>query len=358
MSLGSVMLDLAGTELTAEDRELLQHPAVGGVILFARNYQDPEQLSALTTAIRALRDPALLVAVDQEGGRVQRFRADFKRLPPAGDYGRLYGHSPSAARRLTMLMGWLMASELQAVGVDFSFAPVLDIDRGICSAIGDRAFSQDIATVADLGAAWMQGARLAGMSSVAKHFPGHGGVTVDSHLALPIDERDFATLWQEDMAPFQVLIDQGVEAVMPSHVVYPSVDALPAGFSPYWLQDILRKRMGFQGVIISDALDMAAAEVAGDDEARSKAALAAGCDQLLVCNNRAAAIKVVEALGDYRNPSSQSRLARLYSRHFTSHEQLEKNPYWLEANALLEQIGAGNVPDLSYDPTTRGGTVL
>jgi len=352
------MLDVAGTELTAEDRELLTHPVVGGVILFARNYHDPEQLAALTRSIRALKEPHLLIAVDQEGGRVQRFRDGFKRLPPAGYYGSLHRQVPEKAQKAAKLMGWLMASELQAVGIDFSFAPVLDIDRGICRAIGDRAFSHDVLTVTELGLAWMQGVRLAGMASVGKHFPGHGGVSVDSHLGLPRDERSFETLLQEDLAPFQALVSQGLEAIMPAHVVYPAVDEAPAGFSPHWLKEILRGRMGFAGVIISDALDMAAAATVGNDVERSKAALAAGCDLLLVCNNRAAAIQVVESLSDYSDPAAQSRLSLLYSGHFTTHDQLQQNPYWTEANAVLGQFEAAKNMDGAYDPTTRGGTVV
>ncbi|MBU0655867.1 MAG: beta-N-acetylhexosaminidase [Gammaproteobacteria bacterium] len=358
MSLGPVMLDVGGTELTAEDRELLQHPAVGGVILFARNYHDPEQLAALTAAIRAVREPHLLVAVDQEGGRVQRFRTGFNRLPPAGTFGRLYRQSPQAAKQAVQLSGWLMAAELQTVGVDYSFAPVLDIDRGICSAIGDRAFSQDAQGVAQLAAAWMQGVRQAGMASVGKHFPGHGGVAADSHLALPCDPRSFAELWEEELAPFRHLIDQGLEAVMPAHVVYPDVDAQPAGFSSHWLQDILRGQMGFQGVIVSDALDMAAAEAAGGFVERSRAALAAGCDQILLCNNRPAAAQVVEALGDYHDAVAQARIARLYSRHFTSRDKLQANPLWQEAQTLLAKLASGDESLLAYDPTTRGGVVL
>ncbi|EIJ36854.1 beta-N-acetylhexosaminidase [Thiothrix nivea] len=359
MSLGPVMLDVAGTELSSEDRELLQHPAVGGVILFARNYANPQQLAELTVAIRALRDPQLLVAVDQEGGRVQRFREGFRRLPPAAAFGQLYHASPDAGRRAARMAGWLMASELQAVGVDFSFAPVLDVDRGLCRAIGDRAFAQESAAVAQLAAAWMQGARLAGMASVGKHFPGHGAVEADSHLTLPHDERSFEELWEQDLLPYRYLIDQGLEAVMPALVVYPAIDAQPAGFSSRWLQDILRRKMGFQGTIISDALDMTAAEeAAGGFVERSRAALAAGTDLLLVCNNRPAALDVVDALVDYCSPASQTHLARLYSRHFTSHERLRANPLWAEANRLLGQLDTVVHADLIYDPTTRGGTVI
>ncbi len=372
MLLGSVMLDIVGTELSAEDRDLLRHPAVGGVILFARNYQAPEQLAALTASIRALRSPPLLIAVDQEGGRVQRFRDGFQRLPAAGDYGLLYQTAPQAALQAAHVMGWLMAAELQAVGVDYSFAPVLDIDRRMSRAIGDRAFSQNPQASALLAATWMQGARAAGMVSVGKHFPGHGGVSADSHLELPSDPRAWESLWQEDLLPFQRLIQQGVEAIMPAHVVFPAVDHLPAGFSARWLQGILRERLGFHGVIISDALDMAGAAVAGNDVERAQAALAAGCDQLLVCNNRAAARQVVEALADHVNPESQARLVRLYARQAgitpatpfaMSALPYRQHPYYAQVEPVLAQLAAMHEQhaarvDGTYDPTTRGGQVV
>lgn len=358
MTLGAVMLDLAATELSSADRELLQHPAVGGVILFARNYQDPAQLAALTAAIRALRNPPLLIAVDQEGGRVQRFRHGLQRLPPAGFYAQVYQHSPEKAVYMATRMGWLMAAELQSVGVDFSFAPVLDLDYGLCSAIGNRAFGADAAMVTALAGAWLQGVRLAGMAAVGKHFPGHGGVVADSHLALPCDSRDFATLWEHDLVPFRQLISQGLEAIMPAHVVYPCVDTAPAGFSQQWLQGILRGQLGFQGAIFSDALDMAAAEAGGGFVERAQAALAAGCDQILVCNNRSAAIQVVEALADYTNPASQARLLRLYSRHYTAHQHLTQQPLWAEAMQVLAEFAQVSDTGSDYDPTTRGGLLL
>lgn len=360
MPLGPVMLDIAGVELSAEDRELLQHPAVGGVILFARNYDQPEQLEQLTRSIREVREPGLLVAVDQEGGRVQRFRDGFQRLPPATVFGELYQQSPQAACQAVQQAAWLMASELQSVGVDYSFAPVLDIDRGICSAIGDRAFSADPEVVSILSKAWLQGTQQAGMAAVGKHFPGHGGVEADSHLALPRDERSLSQLQAEDLQPFRDLIQAGLQAVMPAHVVYPAVDTLPAGFSSQWLQIILRHELGFQGVIISDALDMAAAEVAGSFVERSIAALHAGCDQLLVCNNREAAVQVVEALADYHNPQAEARLQTLYSRtrQFSWRDFLRQHVGWDEARALMEQLLAAEKADLEYDPTTRGGLVV
>jgi len=358
MPLGPVMLDIAGIELTEEDQTLLKHPMVGGVILFSRNYASPEQLLALTASIRGLRKPNLLIAVDQEGGRVQRFHDGFIRLPSAATFGNIYQQSPQLAQQMVKSAAWMMASELLAVGIDYSFAPVVDLDRGICHAIGDRAFSDNADVVTELALGWMNGVRLAGMITVAKHFPGHGGVEVDSHLALPRDDRHFDTLWQEDLVPFRHLVTQGVEAVMPSHIIYSAVDDAPAGFSSRWLQDILRKKMGFQGVVISDALDMAAAAEGGDFVERSKAALLAGCDQLLVCNNREAAIQVVEALVDYHDPIAQARLVRLYGRCFIPYERLIENTRWKKSKQLLSQCTDIEIPDLRYDPTMRSGTIV
>jgi beta-N-acetylhexosaminidase len=295
MFLGSIMVDLAGTALTAEDYDLLRQPAVAGVILFARNYTDPQQLAALTASIRAVREPPLLIAVDQEGGRVQRFREGFTRLPPPAHFGQLYAHTPPAALAQCETAGWVMAAELRAVGVDFSFAPVLDVERGISQVIGDRGFAATPAAVSALATAWMRGARRAGMISVGKHFPGHGGVAADSHLALPSDDRPLLALQQFDLVPFQHLIAHGLEAVMPAHVVYPQIDALPAGFSSIWLREILRNQLNFKGVIFSDDLDMAAASAGGDYVERAQAAAAAGCDLLLICNNRPAAAQIVAA---------------------------------------------------------------
>lgn len=359
MFLGPIMLDIAGLTLTDEDRELLQHPAVGGVILFARNYANPQQLTELTTEIRALRAPPLLIAVDQEGGRVQRFREGFRRLPSAASFAQRYANDAALGQQTARMAGWLMAAELQAAGVDFSFAPVLDVDRGLCRAIGDRAFAADPNQIATLASAWLQGVRLAGMASVGKHFPGHGGVEADSHLTLPCDNRPWETLWQEDLVPFRYLIDQGLEAIMPSHVVYAAVDGQAAGFSMHWLQSVLRQQLGFQGVIMSDALDMNAAAAAGSFVERSQAALKAGCDLLLLCNNRPETLTVVEALGAYQDPTAQARLARLYSRHYTPHHILQRHPFWEKANQLLDQLANTAAPtDISYDPTTRGGTVV
>ncbi len=312
MSIGPLMLDLDGCELSPEERELLAHPAVGGVILFNRNYQHPEQVRALIADIRACVRDECLIAVDQEGGRVQRFCTGMTRLPPAASYGAWYRKQPAAALAACTNSAWLLASELRAVDVDFSFAPVLDVDHGVSAVIGDRAFSSSAEEVAALGIAWLEGLRRAGMIGCGKHFPGHGAVVEDSHVACPVDPRDLAQLTASDLVPFARLIAAGLEAIMPAHVIYPQIDAAPAGFSSHWLKDHLRQRLGFQGAIFSDDLTMAAAEQGGDYAARAQAALTAGCDMVLVCNNRAAAIAVAETLVD--NPQSAERLLRLRAR--------------------------------------------
>lgn len=346
MPLGPVMLDLMGVELDAEERELLCHPAVGGVVLFTRNFEHPEQVAALTTAIHALRDPHLLVAVDQEGGRVQRFRKGFTRLPPAGRFGELSREHPVSARRAAGSVGWLMAAELRSVGVDFSFAPVLDLDRGISQVIGDRAFAASADRVTDLALAWSEGVRDAGMVAVGKHFPGHGGVAADSHTELPVDDRSFDDIELEDLTPFGRLIHQGLEAIMPAHVVYPGVDPNPAGFSAFWLRRVLRERLGFQGVIFSDDLNMAAAAAGGDYAERSRSALAAGCDVLLVCNNRPAALEVVESLQGYDDPTVHLRCLRMHGRGGTEPARLHLDPRRQQALHAITELEALDVPSL------------
>lgn len=355
------MVDLGGTALTAEDRELLRHPAVGGVILFARNFVTPAQLLELTGAIHGLREPRLLIGVDQEGGRVQRFREGFTRLPPARRFGTLYRSDPKEARGACASVAWLMAAELRAAGVDFSFAPVLDLDRGHSRVIGDRGFGASIDEVIALASAWIEGAGRAGMASVGKHFPGHGGVEADSHCELPSDDRDWTTLASEDLVPFERLIEQGLEAVMPAHVVYPRVAPEPAGFSPVWLRDVLRGRLGFQGVIFSDDLNMAAAQAGGGYAERARAALEAGCDMVLICNNRPAAVEIVHALRDHCDPAAQLRLLRMHGRghaqsgRLTQSGRLHEDPRWRDAVhqvALLEQVVSLDLP--LGDPTEPG----
>ncbi len=340
MSLGPVILDLEGPVLTAEERDLLRQPAVGGVILFSRNFQDPDQLAALTAEIHALRDPHLLIGVDQEGGRVQRFRSGFTPLPPAARFGALAQHHPHQARQAAEAVGWLMAAELRAGGVDFSFAPVLDLDRGLNTVIGDRAFAAGVNAVADLAVAWCDGVRAAGMAAVGKHFPGHGGVAADSHAELPVDERYYEAIAGEDLVPFQRLIRHGLEAVMPAHVLYPRVDPRPAGFSSFWLKEVLRHRLGFQGVIFSDDLNMGAAAAGGGYAERARAALAAGCDVLLICQNRPAALEIVSALRQHDDPTGHLRCLRMHGRGRVDRAHLHLDPRWQQGlkavAALLE----------------------
>ncbi|MEW8507067.1 MAG: beta-N-acetylhexosaminidase [Candidatus Thiodiazotropha sp.] len=331
MSLGPVMLDLEGTALSADEKRLLRLPAVGGVILFTRNFETIDQLEQLCSEIHGVRNPHLLIAVDHEGGRVQRFREGFTPLPAAAWYGEHYQKNPELGLQLAQLGGWLMASELRACGVDFSFAPVLDIGFGISEVIGDRAFSQQPDAVARLAKAWMRGSHDAGMAAVGKHFPGHGGVEADSHLALPIDRRRFEDLEMEDLRPFETMIHAGMEAIMPAHVIYSHVDRELAGFSPFWLKKVLRQQLGFQGVIFSDDLNMAAAGEAGGPAERASAALSAGCDMVLICNNRPAAMMVLERLKDYDDPAAHVRLVRMHGRKKRTLQQLHLDPQWRSA---------------------------
>src|SRR5690606_7130386 len=308
MSLGPLMIDIDGIELSAEDREVLRHPLVGGVILFTRNFKSIEQLAALVRDIHALRTPRLIVAVDHEGGRVQRFRQGFTVLPPAAAYGRLYDEDRKAGLDAAEQGGWLMAAECLALGIDISFAPILDLDHGVSSIIGDRAFHRSIEGVTQLASAWMRGMKRAGMAATGKHFPGHGGIAADSHLELPVDDRDYVTLRQRDMMPFERLIANRLAAIMMAHVVYPKVDALPASFSPRWVRRELREGLRFQGAVFCDDLSMEGAAGLGDYVARARQALAAGCDMLPVCNNRAGVWQVLDGLGEHVDPVAQLRL--------------------------------------------------
>lgn len=340
------MLDLEGPELSAQEREMLVHPLVGGVILFSRNYVDLPRLLELTQTIHELRRPPLLVAVDQEGGRVQRFHQDFSSLPACRTYGRLYDRDNSAALALARHGGWLMAAELLAAGVDISFAPVLDLDKGISKVIGDRAFHGDPDVVAVLGRAFIHGMKSAGMAAVGKHFPGHGGVAADSHHEVPVDGRRYSDLLMEDVVPFERLISADLlPAVMPAHVIYSDVDGMPAGFSSRWLIEILRERLGFKGAIFSDDLNMAGAGVAGSHEQRAQAALSAGCDMVLICNNRPAALNLLEALKLDPDPASQVRLMRLHGEAATPDwSQLKNSHAW--KSAALAVADSDKTPEL------------
>lgn len=326
MTLGPLMLDVPGKELTSEDRARLSHPLVGGVILFSRNYENPAQLEQLTADIHALKSPPLLIAVDHEGGRVQRFREGFTRLPAMGVLGKLYNEHPHQAKTLARETGYVLAAELRAHGIDLSFAPVLDLDFGVSSVIGDRAFHSDPQTVIELAHAVMLGMKDAGMAACGKHFPGHGHIAADSHVAIPVDERDYADIALTDLLPFKALIDMGLPAIMPAHVIYPKVDAAPAGFSRFWLQTVLRGELGFQGMIFSDDLTMEGASVAGDITARTLAALKAGCDMALICNRPDLADEVLARLDFDWSAASLARLARLHGQ-----------PKPLTMTALLEQ---------------------
>jgi beta-N-acetylhexosaminidase len=311
---GPVMLDVAGVELTAADRERIAHPLTGGVILFARNYESPRQLRALTAAIRAVRGPAPLIAVDHEGGRVQRFRDGFTEIPAMRTLGELWDSDVAAAVAEAERLGGVIAAELSSNGIDFSFIPVLDLDHKRSAVIGNRAFHHDPNAVAHLAAALCRGLRAGGVAAVGKHFPGHGFVSADSHTEIPVDERPLAALEKDDLVPFGVLIGLKLEAVMPAHVVYSAVDREPAGFSRVWLADILRARFGFDGMIFSDDLSMAAARGMGDIAARADAACTAGCDMVLVCNDPAAADELLARWRPASNPDLARRAQQMERR--------------------------------------------
>jgi len=307
---GPVVLGVEGAVLTAADRARLLHPLTGGVILFTRNFESCEQLDALTASIRALRTPSLLICVDHEGGRVQRFRDGFTAVPAMRTLGELWDNDVAKAAAEAERLGRLMARELRAHGVDFSFAPVLDVDFGASAVIGDRAFHGNPNAVAHLASCLRRGLNAGGCAAVGKHFPGHGFIAADSHVALPVDERTLDTLLADDLIPFAALAKEGMEAVMPAHVIYPAIDGVAAGFSRIWLQDILRGRLQFDGLIFSDDLEMAGAHAAGDIVARAEAAVSAGCDMVLACNDFAA---MDDLLSRWR-PAPQSDLARRTAR--------------------------------------------
>lgn len=331
-----VMLDIAGTSLDATDRELLRHPAVGGLILFSRNYQHRKQLCELTASVRAVR-PDILIAVDQEGGRVQRFRDDFVRLPPMAALGQRYDSAPAEALFEARSLGRLMADELVQCDVDISFAPVLDLDYGASTVIGDRAFHAGSEAVIELAAAWIDGMAEAGMAATGKHFPGHGYVAADSHLELPVDTRDLAALRAADLQPFAALAPK-LAGIMPAHVIYAAVAPEPAGFSRFWLQQILRAELGFQGVIFSDDLTMAGAASVGDYAARTAAALDAGCDMVLVCNDRGAAEQVVDAVMARTDDTGTVPAATLRARSGVRLSATEYQAAVALAASLCEQV--------------------
>jgi beta-N-acetylhexosaminidase len=334
LPLGPAVIDVVGPTLSDEDRNRLRHPAAGGVILFSRNYENPEQLSTLTTEIARLREPELLLCVDHEGGRVQRFREGFSTIPPMRTLGKLWDRDRDAARETARAIAYVVGAELAAHGVDFSFAPVLDLDYGSSSVIGDRALHFDPTAVGALGACIVKGFADAGMGAVGKHFPGHGYAEADSHVAVPRDERKFADILKKDLVPFRATIEAGLAGVMPAHVIYGQVDAEPAGYSKHWLQEVLRGKLGFQGIIFSDDLSMEGASVAGGVPERARAALAAGCDMVLLCNDPAGQEVLLDSLKDFPLASAE-RVERMRKK---GGRDLRKSVAYREAQGLLKEL--------------------
>ncbi|MGR9116129.1 MAG: beta-N-acetylhexosaminidase [Gammaproteobacteria bacterium] len=330
LAIGPIMIDVEGPTLTALEKEKINHPNTGAIILFSRNYEDPYQIATLIDNIRAARKGPILIAVDQEGGRVQRFRQGFTPLPPAC----CYADNPDLAEPA----GWLMAAELLAAGVDFSFAPVLDVDCGISEIIGNRSFSTDPQLAARLASAFRKGMHVAGMAATGKHFPGHGAVAADSHLALPVDERDLSSIRAKDLLPFKQLIDEGLEGIMPAHVVYSHIDSRPAGFSAFWIQQILREELNFNGAVFSDDLSMEGAASAGDYSERARLAQEAGCDMILVCNNPSAAEQVLNAVPVKTDPAREQRLNAMRGKPKMNREQLKASVKWQTISKQISQF--------------------
>lgn len=331
---GPLIVGIDGLALDEATRTQLQHPAVGGVILFARNYQDPEQLSKLTREIKALRDPVLLITVDQEGGRVQRFQDGFTRLPPLAVLGRWYARHPDRACDLAYRHGRVMAAELLDHGLDLSWAPVLDLAGGVSAVIGDRAMAESAQAVAELGAYYIAGMNDAGMAACGKHYPGHGSVAADTHVEAVVDGRD-AVAVQRDEAPFKSLAPR-LAAVMMAHVSYEAMDPQPAGFSSYWINQRLRRELGFEGVVVSDDLDMVGAAGVGGLPERLNTAFAAGCDVALVC--QPASVQSVLSLSiDWPLPPAE-RLDRLVGRPMASLEEQLRVPEFRAWRSSLQQL--------------------
>ncbi len=349
MSLGPLMIDIEGLALDARDRELLAHPLIGGVILFSRNYTDRAQLASLCHDIHARRNPPLLIAVDHEGGRVQRFRAGFTELPPMARLGEDFARAPLPALALATELGWLMAAELRAVGVDFSFAPVLDLYTASSRVINDRAFHAEPEVVGRLAQAFVRGMHAAGMSAVGKHFPGHGTVIADSHHELPIDRRPLSRLRHRDLVPFRLLCAAGIDAIMPAHILFPAVDSVPVGYSKRWLSEVLRGELQFQGAIFSDDLSMSGAAIGNSHLERAHQALGAGCDICLVCNDRPAVEQLLGQLVVQPHPLSLVRLMRMHGRHALGELELAADPRHALARHAVERLAAAPSLELGDD---------
>lgn len=328
------MIDVVGLALTDDDRRRLSHPATGGVILFSRNYENPDQLRSLCEEIERLREPALPVCVDHEGGRVQRFKAGFTLLPPMRALGKLWDRDRPAGRAAARAAAYVAAAELGAHGVDFSFAPCLDLDFGTSGVIGDRALHFDPTAVGALGAALVQGFADAGMAACGKHFPGHGFAEADSHVAIPRDERALKEIEKKDLVPYKAAIEVGLASVMPAHVIYGQIDPEPAGYSKFWLQEVLRGKLGFDGLIFSDDLSMEGASTAGGFPERARAALGAGCDMVLLCNDPAGQEVLLESLED----TALERPDRLERMRKKGGRDLRKSVAYREAQESLQLL--------------------
>jgi len=347
MTLGPLMVGIEGVMLSDRERRLLRHPRIGGAILFGRNFESPAQLTALTAAIHALRDPPLLIAVDQEGGRVQRFREPLTDLPPVARLGLCFDRDPERGCAAAEATGWLMAAELRALGVDLSFAPVLDLGRGVSRVVGDRAFHAHPDAVTRLAGAYVRGMRRAGMAATGKHFPGHGGVAPDSHLELPVDRRSMEEIRGEDLLPFRRLIGNGLPSLMLAHVTYEEFDARPASFSPRWIGGVLRDELGFQGCVVGDDLEMAGAASFGTLPERARAELAAGCDLLLLCNALDAAESVADALPP-PDPASSVRLVRLHGEAAADWNTLHASDQWGAAREVIASYDHDRSLELNF----------
>ncbi len=335
-ALGPLMTDIEGQTILKSEKNFLKQKSVGGIILFARHYESPQQVQSLIKEIREAAGKPLLIAVDHEGGRVQRFREGFSRLPAARHFLDKTANFDEALR-LSELAGWLMAIELRSVGVDFSFAPVLDVDCGISEIIGDRSFSTEPDQVASLAVAYRNGMNRAGMAAVGKHFPGHGSVAPDSHIAIPEDERTFDLIEQHDLPPFKKLIAEGLEGIMPAHIIYRQFDDKPAGFSEKWIGTVLRKQLGFKGAIFSDDLSMEGASSVGDYPERARVALKAGCDMVLVCNDSVATQEVLNGNCLAQSAASSGRLAAMLGRFPVDRKALLESKVWQQS---VEQVEA------------------
>lgn len=298
-----ILIGLEGTQLSSEERGLLQHPVCAGVVLFSRNYDHPRQLRALTAEIRQA-NPKALIATDQEGGCVQRFRQDFTALPPMSHWGKMYDRDPQSCQQQLTQSIYTLISELRDVGVNLNLAPVLDLDYQANTVIGERSLHRDPEIVAELGRWIIEEFHRQHFPATGKHFPGHGAVAADSHTTLPVDHRDWTTLWRQDLRPFVALCSQ-LDAIMPAHIIFTAVDHRPASFSPVWLREVLRGQLGFRGIVISDDLSMAAAATRGSYAERALESFQAGCDLLLICNNRTGAIAALEALLPYQRSKGE-----------------------------------------------------